>query len=135
MKEVTFKETEHGFYDYDEDEECFYEMEILTQIEFDENIMEIVETEESDYQECSKLMHSESNTTEASYEIEDLKDGEKLKVTMFKIGMPNGDILSIPVLKDERAEFISSSYNGYDYEIYEEDGKREATDEEIDMIE
>lgn len=135
MKEVSFKETEHGFYDYDEDEECFYEMEILTQIEFDEKIMEIVKTEEIDYQECSKLMHSESNTTEAFYEVEDLKDGEKLKVTMYKVGMPNGDFLSIPVLKDERAEFISSSYNGYDYEIYEEDGKREATDEEIDMIE
>lgn len=135
MKEYDFNETEHIFYAFDEEEELFYELEILTEVEYDEDIMEVTDMKELDFSHYCGMMYGIADTVPAGYEVPDLKEGEKLSVTMFKVQMPNGEILSLPVLTDENAVFVSSAYHGYDYFIYEEDSKREATDDEIDCIE
>lgn len=135
MKEITVNEADYVFYAYEEDEGYFYEIDNLSVVEFDENIMEITEIRETDYELYTMLLE-EGSTEPASYEVEDFNDGDKLSVTMFKVLMQNGDILSLPVLTDERAEFIGANpSHGSEYWYYDQEGKREATDDEIDNIE
>ena len=135
MKEITVNEKGYCFYAWDEDEGIFYEMENLSAVEFDENIMKVTEIKEIDYELYTMLLE-EGSSEPASYEVEDFDDGDKLSVTMFKILMQNGEILSLPVLTDERAEFVGANpSHGSDYWYYDQDGKREADDDEIDCIE
>ena len=133
--EKYFNEVEHVFYEWNDDDEAFFESDCITHIELDEDLMEITDIEEIDYSDSSKIMICEADSVSACYEIPELKDGEKLSVTMFKIQMPNKEILSIPCLTDERAEFISSGSCGNNYIVYENDGVRDATDDEIDNAE
>lgn len=134
MTDKFFERCEHTFYVFDEDFEQFFEDDGVAEVKFDPETMEVVDITEMDYTKCDQVMHSYTDFANAAFEVGDLKDGEKLKVTMFKVGMPNGEVLSIPMITDERAVFVSCSYHGEDYDIYTENEKREATDEEIDMI-
>lgn len=135
MKEINVNEKDYCFYAWHEDEEIFYEMENLSAVEFNEDIMEVTEIKEIDY-ELYTMLVEEGSSEPASYEVKDFDDGDKLSVTMFKILMQNKEIISLPVLTDERAEFVGANpSHGSEFWYYDEDGKREATDDEIDNIE
>ena len=134
--EAHFEETSYLFHDWNEEDEEYYEIESLSGIDFDEDNFEVVEIEEIDFEQYSGLMLEQSDTYTACYDIPELKDGKKLEVTMYKVLMPNKEILSIPCLTDDNAEFLSScNIYGCSYYVYDQDGKREATDDEIDMLE
>ena len=141
MKEdnVTIYQGSKIFYGLSDDGKNYQEIECYENALLDESEFECTEIVEVDYSKENSILLEDYEEGENIYSYNGSEPLDKFKIpcTLYKILLPNNEIMSILQPNCDDLEWECDNVFGLPIRhwVFEKSGKREATDEEIDCIE